>query len=82
MKTFSQTRATFLAVFAQLERLEGPERATQALRRLKEREIGRLCYQAEEDFPQAELSLLKDMLDIKKNTWDAYKRAYRENLHL
>jgi hypothetical protein len=32
MKTFLQTRATFLETLAQLKRLAGPEQVTQALR--------------------------------------------------
>ncbi len=81
MKTFSQTRATFLADFAQLKRLGGSEKITQALHIVKEREVGKLCYQAEEYFPQAELSLLKDMLNVGKSTWDAYKQAYCKSLY-
>ncbi len=42
---------------AQLKRLAGPEQVTQALRVMKERETGKLCYQAEEDLPSTELSL-------------------------
>jgi hypothetical protein len=72
MKTFSQTRATFLAIFAQLKRLEGPAGITRAMRALKEREIGKLCY-------QAELSLLKDMLNVEKSQWDAYKQVCRQS---
>jgi len=56
MKTFRQTTVTFIENLAQLKRLEGPGRITQALRVVKERDTGKLCYQAEEDLPQAELS--------------------------
>lgn len=75
MKTFVQTRITFLDVLAQLRQLEGPERITQALHAVKERETGKLCYQAEEDLPRAELSLLKDMLRMEKETWERYKQT-------
>ncbi len=80
MKTFFQTRAAFLDAFAQLKRLEGHEKVTQALRVVKERETGKLCYQAEEDFAQAELSLLKDLLRIGKSQWETYKQRCRESL--
>jgi hypothetical protein len=80
MKTFSQTRAAFLEALAQLKRLEGHERVTQALRVVKERETGKLCYQAEEDFAQAELSLLKDLLCIQKRQWETYKQQCRKSL--
>ena len=56
MKTFRQTTVAFSESLAQLKRLEGPGRITQALRVVKERDTGKLCYQAEEDLPQAELS--------------------------
>ena len=74
MKTFLQTRATFLETLTQLKRLAGPEQVTQALRVMKERETGKLCYQAEEDLPPAELSLLKDMLSVEKSKWETYKQ--------
>jgi len=63
-----------------LKRLEGPGRVTQALRVVKEQDTGKLCYQAEEDLPQAELSLLKDMLSIQKSRWETYKQTCRESL--
>src|SRR5437763_1756167 len=82
MKTFLQTRATFLETFAQLKRLAGPEHIIQALRVMKERETGKLCYQAEEDLPSAELSLLKDMLNVQNSTWETYKQQCRASLRL
>jgi hypothetical protein len=80
MKTFVQTRITFLDTLAQLKRLEGPAPITQALRAVKERETGRMCYQAEEDLPASELSLLKDMLSVRKNQWEIYKLQCRESM--
>ena len=80
MKTFRQTAVTLLETLAQLKRLEGPGKVTQALHVVKERDTGKLCYQAEEDLPQAELSLLKDMLSMEKSTWESYKQKCREGL--
>lgn len=82
MKTFSQTRITFLDMLAQLKCLEGPGTITQAMYTVKEREVGKLCYQAEEDLLSPELSLLKDMLAVKSSTWDAYKQACLEGFSL
>ena len=82
MKTFLQTRAIFLETLAQLKRLAGPEQVTQALRVMKERETGKLCYQAEEDLPSAELSLLKDMLSVENSTWETYKQQCRASLRI
>ena len=80
MKTFVQTRVIFLEALAQLKRLEGTEKVTQALRTMKERETGKLCYQAEEDLSQAELSLLKDMLNSKISMWEICKQQCRESV--
>lgn len=81
MKTFVQTRSTLLETLAQLRRLEGTRQITQALRIVKERETGKLCYQAEEDLSPAELSLLRDMLEVQKSKWDTYKYKYCASLH-
>ncbi len=80
MKTFVQTRVTFLETLAQLKRLVGPGQVTQALHTVKERETGKLCYQAEEDLSPAELSLLRDMLEMQKSKWETYKYKYCESL--
>ena len=80
MKTFRQTTVTFIENLAQLKRLEGPGRITQALRVVKERDTGKLSYQAEEDLPQAELSLLKNLLKIEKSRWETYKLTCRESV--
>ena len=82
MKTFSQTRTTFLDILAQLKRLEGSGAIAQAMHTVKEREVGKLCYQAEEDLLSPELALLKDMLAVKSRTWDAYKHACLEGFSL
>jgi hypothetical protein len=73
MKTFVQTRLTFLEILSQLSRLEGHGKVTQAFRTVKERETGKLCYQAEEDLSSSEVSLLQDMLEIQKSKWETYK---------
>jgi len=80
MKTFVQTRLTFLETLAQLKRLVGPGQVTQALRIVKERETGKLCYQAEEDLSPPELSLLRDMLEMQKRKWATYTSTYCESL--
>lgn len=69
-------------MLAQLKRLEGSGTITQAMHTVKEREVGKLCYQAEEDLLSPELALLKDMLVVKSSTWDAYKHACLESFSL
>lgn len=76
MKTHAQAHVAFLAHFAQLQELEQSDSATLALRSAKEGEIGHLCYEVEEELPLAELFLLKNLLDIPRDTWDTYKRSY------
>ena len=80
-KTFSQTRATFLETLAQLKRLESPGKITQAMCIVKEREVGKLYFQAEKDLPQAELSLLREMLNLRASNGEAYKQACLAGLH-
>jgi len=80
MKTFIQTRSTLLETLAQLRQLEGAGQVTHALHTVKERETGKLCYQAEEDLSPPELSLLRDMLEMQKRKWATYKSTYYESL--
>lgn len=80
MKTFSQLRATFLEILAQLKHLEGTGTITRAMYTMQEREAGKLCYQVEEDLSQEELSLFKEKLQLKESTWNAYKKACIEGL--
>jgi hypothetical protein len=80
MNNFSQTRNTFQTLLTELELLQGPERVTHALRVVKQRETGKLCYQAEEDLTQEELSLLKDTLDLETSIWETYKQVCCENI--
>lgn len=80
MNTFVQTRNTLRTLLTQLEQLQGPEKITHACRIAKERETGKQCYQAEEDLLQAELSLLRDTLNLEKSHWEAYKQICREDM--
>ncbi len=80
MRTLLQMRIVFLETLAQLKQLDGPETLTQALYTVKEREVGKLCYLAEEDLPSTELSLLKDMLHLEKSRWESYKQTFRESI--
>lgn len=80
MKTFIQMRTDLLQALVNLRHLEGPGTVKAALRLLQERETGKLCYQAEEDLPQSELSLLKDMLSVQKSRWETYKQRCREGM--
>ena len=44
--------------------------------RVKEQQLGRYCYEAEEHLPAAELRLLKATLGIPERTWQRYKAAF------
>jgi hypothetical protein len=44
--------------------------------RVKEQQLGRYCYEAEEQLPTGELRLLKATLGIPERTWRRYKAAF------
>jgi hypothetical protein len=82
MNTFFHVKDAFLNNLAQLKELQGDDHITQALRTVKEREIGKRCYQAEEELPQAELSRLKDMFGAERNLWETCKQQCHKNIYL
>jgi hypothetical protein len=45
---------------------------------VKEQEIGRQCYEAEEDLSQLELGTLKRALGINDTRWRAFKAKFIE----
>jgi hypothetical protein len=73
MKTFEELKAILtqdLLVFGMLtESCSG----TIEQCHMKEREIGRHCYEAEENLDQLELNRLKRALCIADTSWRAYK---------
>ncbi|HEU5383994.1 MAG TPA: hypothetical protein VFV38_52030 [Ktedonobacteraceae bacterium] len=64
MKIFSQARAIFLAILAELKRQEGPGTLTQAFHIQKAWKIGKWCSQTE-DLSQSEHSFFGEMFNAQ-----------------
>src|SRR5260370_28908867 len=78
MKTFEELKGVFTQELLELEKLAGIWPSTIEKRHVKEQEIGRHCYEAEEDLSQLELNTLKRAFGIKHTTWQAYKAKFIE----
>jgi hypothetical protein len=78
MKTFEELKAEFTQDLLELEKLAGNWPGTIEERHVKEQEIGRHCYEAEEDLSQVELNTLKRVLGINDSRWRAYKAKFIE----
>ncbi len=78
MKSFEELKALFTQELLELERLVGIWPGTIEKRHVKEQEIGRHCYEAEEDLSPLELGTLKRTLGITDTRWRAYKAKFIE----
>ena len=78
MKSFEELKATFTQELLELERLTGIWPSTIEKRHVKEQEIGRHCYEAEEDLSPLELGTLKRVLGINDTRWRAFKAKFIE----
>ncbi len=78
MKTFDEIKAMLTQDLVELKQLEGVWPATVVRRHVKEQEIGRHCYQAEEDLSKLDLDLLKKTLGIDDTRWRRYKTKFIE----
>ena len=78
MKTFEELKVAFTQELRELERLTGIWPSTIEKRHVKEQEIGRYCYEAEEDLSPLELNTLKRALGINDTRWRACKARFIE----
>ena len=78
MKTFEELKAELTHELLELERLTGIWPSTIEKRNVKEQEIGRHCYEAEEDQSPLEFTTLKRALSINDTRWRAYKVKFIE----
>ena len=76
MKTFLELQSRLSRDLAELGKLEANRFTTIEERHVKEQEIGRLCYEAEEDLSSSELTRLKKELGLSETTWRAYKARF------
>jgi hypothetical protein len=73
MKTFAELKSMLTRDLTELEKLEESQFTTIKQRHVKEQEIGRHCYEAEEDLSPLELDTLKRVLAINHTRWQAFK---------
>jgi hypothetical protein len=78
MKSFEELKAVFTQELLELERLTGIWPSTIVQRHVKEQEIGRHCYEAEEDLSPLDLGTLKRALGITDTKWRVYKAKFIE----
>ena len=78
MKTFDELKAAFTRDLLELEKLGGMWPSTIEKRHVKEQQIGRYCYEAEEDLSPLELNTLKKTLGINDTRWRACKAKFIE----
>ena len=79
MKTFAQLEAMLALELSELQELELSRRLLPTTKRSrKEQQIGRHCYEAEEDLSLADLSALKTLLGMEESKWRAYKAKFIE----
>jgi hypothetical protein len=78
MKTLEELKAELTQDLLELEKLAGIWPSTIEKRHVKEQEIGRHCYEAEEDLSQLELNTLKRVLGISGTRWRIYKAKFIE----
>jgi hypothetical protein len=79
MKTFAQLEAILTQELSELQELEQRVWLLPTTKRArKEQQIGRHCYEAEEDLSLADLSVLKTTLSMEESQWRAYKAKFIE----
>ncbi len=76
MKTFAELKSLLTQELTELKKLEASRFATIQQRHVKEQEIGRHCYEAEEDLYSLELDTLKRGLAMNDTQWQVYKAKF------
>ncbi len=76
MKTFDELVAQLSIDLLRLKQLEASRFTTIEERHIKEQEIGRLCYEAEEDLGTWELNALKRTVGLGDREWRTYKAKF------
>ncbi len=78
MKSFEELRSMLSRDLAELRKLEESRFTTIEERHTKEQDIGRLCYEAEEDLGTLELNALKRTVGLGEIQWRTYKAKFIE----
>jgi hypothetical protein len=72
LRTFDGFQVVFSEKLLEMKALDQDSQKYHAM----EQQLGQYCYQAEEQLPQAELRLLKGVLEISGGTWQSYKATF------
>lgn len=78
MRTFNELKALFAQDLFELRQLEKRWSTKIEERHVKEQEIGRRCYEAEEDLSPLDLNVLKRQLGVSDAKWREYKARFIE----
>jgi hypothetical protein len=76
MKTFEELRQVMTRGLLELKKLEDSRFTTIRKRHSVEQELGRRCYEAEEDLEPHDLNLLKRALGLSEREWRTYKATF------
>ena len=76
MKSFQELKSLLSRDLSVLKKLQDSRFTTIEKRHVKEQEIGRLCYEAEEDLGTLELNALKRTIGMSEREWRAYKALF------
>ena len=76
MKTREELKIAIQKHLLELEKLEQNPYALAEKYGLREKAIGRLCYEAEETLSAGDLRQLKKALQIDRYRWQAYKSRF------
>jgi hypothetical protein len=76
VKTLDELKALLVNDLAELDHLEQWWSLTIVERSVREQEIGRHCYEAEEHLYPGELTILKRALALSETEWWAYKAKF------
>ncbi len=73
MKTFDELRQVMARELLEVKKLDDSRFTTLKKRHLAEQELGRRCYEAEEDLEPNDLNLLKRAPGLSEREWRTYK---------
>ncbi len=76
MKTFAELKSLLTQELTELKKLQASRFTTIEQRHVKEQEIGRHCYEAEEDLYPLDLDTLKRVLALNDTQWQVYKATF------
>ena len=76
MKSFEELKSLLSRDLSELKKLQDSRFTTIEKRHVKEQEIGRLCYEAEEDLGTLELNALKRTIGMSEREWRTYKALF------